>query len=152
MDSSLIIINNNGGISNTFKIDKEFISTPEAQSLNNLRKQLINNFAILKSGISGFVRSKEQKYNIGGPLELIEKIIEFGKKGLSINRYKGLGEMNPDQLWDTTLDKEARTLLQVKINEASEADTLLSTLMGDEVEGRKLFIQEHSQKVANLDI
>jgi len=152
LDSSLIIINNNGGISNTFKIDKEFISTPEAQSLNNLRKQLINNFAILKSGISGFVRSKEQKYNIGGPLELIEKIIEFGKKGLSINRYKGLGEMNPDQLWDTTLDKEARTLLQVKINEASEADTLLSTLMGDEVEGRKLFIQEHSQKVANLDI
>ena len=60
--------------------------------------------------------------------------------------------MNPEQLWETTLDREARTLLQVKIEEASEADVLLSTLMGDEVEGRKIFIQEHSQKVANLDI
>ena len=83
---------------------------------------------------------------------MIEKIIEFGKKGLNINRYKGLGEMNPDQLWDTTLDKESRSLLLVKIGEASEADSLLSTLMGDEVEGRKIFIQENSQKVSNLDI
>ena len=105
----------------------------------------------MKSGISGFIKSKDQVYEISGPLNLIEKIMEFGKKGLNINRYKGLGEMNPDQLWDTTLDKEARTLLQVKINEASEAESLLSTLMGDEVEGRRIFIQENALTVANLD-
>ena len=104
------------------------------------------------SELNGFIKSKDQIYEINGPLNLIEKIIEFGKKGLSINRYKGLGEMNPDQLWETTLDKEARSLLLIKINEASEADSLLSTLMGDVVEGRRLFIQENSQKVANLDI
>ena len=152
LDNSLIIIDETGGIKNTYKIDEDFISTPEAQSLNNLRKDLMNNFAVLKSGISGFLNSKDHKYGISGPFDLINKIIELGKKGLSINRYKGLGEMNPEQLWETTLDREARTLLQVKIEEASEADVLLSTLMGDEVEGRKIFIQEHSQKVANLDI
>ena len=149
---SLLITGELGGIKSVYRIDKNFISTPEAQSLNNLRKPLMNNFAVLKSGITGFIKSKDQTYEISGPLHLIEKIIEFGKKGLSINRYKGLGEMNPDQLWDTTLDKESRTLLQVKINEASEADILLSTLMGDEVEGRRMFIQENSQKVVNLDI
>ena len=152
LNKSLIITGESGGIINTYKIDKDFIGTPEAIALNNLRKPLMNNFAILKSGLSGFIKSKDQTFEINGPVNLIEKIIEFGKKGLNINRYKGLGEMNPDQLWDTTLDKESRSLLLVKIGEASEADSLLSTLMGDEVEGRKIFIQENSQKVSNLDI
>ena len=114
----------------------------------------MENFAILKkdSGISGKLNSKNQDYNIIGPIDLIDKIIDLGKKGLSINRYKGLGEMNPEQLWETTLNTEKRSLLLVNIEEASEADLLFSTLMGDEVEGRKIFIQENSSKVINLDI
>ena len=76
----------------------------------------------------------------------------MGKKGLTINRYKGLGEMNPEQLWETTLNKEVRSLLSVKIDDIDKTEDAFSTLMGEEVEDRKLYIQEHSQKVANLDI
>ena len=153
-NKSLIFIEETGGIKNTYKIDEDFISTPEAIALNELRRPLMDNFAILKkeSGISGKLNSKNQEYNIIGPIDLIDKITKLGKKGLSINRYKGLGEMNPDQLWSTTLNKKTRSLLLVNINEASEADLLFSTLMGDEVEGRKNFIQENSLKVINLDV
>ena len=85
-------------------------------------------------------KNRYETYTYG---DLIDKIIDLGKKGLSINRYKGLGEMNPEQLWETTLNTEKRSLLLVNIEEASEADLLFSTLMGDEVEGRKIFIQEN---------
>ena len=76
----------------------------------------------------------------------------MGKSGAQINRYKGLGEMNPEQLWETTLDKNYRSLLVVKIDEVSEANNLFETLMGDVVEGRRILIKENSLKVANLDI
>ena len=82
----------------------------------------------------------------------MEAIIAAGKKGITINRYKGLGEMNPEQLWETTLDPEARSLLQVKINQMEEADETFATLMGDVVEPRKEFIQDNALNVVNLDI
>ena len=75
-----------------------------------------------------------------------------GKKGITLQRYKGLGEMNPEQLWETTLDPEARSLLQVKIDQMEEADEVFSTLMGDVVEPRKDFIQANALNVVNLDI
>ena len=88
---------------------------------------------------------------ITGPTHLIDTLIAQGKKGLSVSRYKGLGEMNPEQLWETTLDPNARTLLQVKISHVEETDEIFSTLMGDVVEPRREFIQTNADKVVNLD-
>ena len=136
----------------TFEIDKEFLITPEARSLNELRKPLMENFGLLKSGRAGVIKNNSAQYDINGPLDLIEKVLEIGKSGVQINRYKGLGEMNPEQLWETTLDKNFRSLLVVKIDEVNEANNLFETLMGDIVDGRRNFIQENSLKVANLDI
>ena len=87
-----------------------------------------------------------------GPRTLLDAIYEAGRKGLSLQRYKGLGEMNPEQLWETTLDRDARTLLQVKIGDVSEVDEIFSKLMGDVVEPRREFIQENALTVANVDV
>jgi len=84
--------------------------------------------------------------------ELIEKVRDFGRKGASIQRYKGLGEMNPEQLWETTMDPVKRKFLQVRLEDAVEADKIFTTLMGDKVEPRRLFIESHAQDVRNLDI
>ena len=78
--------------------------------------------------------------------------MEQGRKGVTVQRYKGLGEMNPEQLWQTTLDPQARSLLQVKVSHADEAEEIFSTLMGEIVEPRREFIQSNALNVANLDI
>jgi len=123
---------------------------------------------ILRSGearrLSGFTRSLQETYGqpaklmrkerglgIYGPLDLLRAILAEGEKGLTLQRYKGLGEMNPDQLWETTLDPEARVLLQVKIDDLAEAEDLFSKLMGDVVEPRRDFIQRNALNVQNLD-
>ena len=151
-DGKLIIIKEERGVKQTFEINKEFLITPEAKLLNDLRNELMDNFGILKNGCAGVIKNATMEYKINGPLELIDKVLEIGKSGIQINRYKGLGEMNPDQLWETTLDKNFRSLLLVKIDEVNETNTLFETLMGDVVEGRRNFIQENSLKVVNLDI
>ena len=94
---------------------------------------------------------KERSQMIYGPLDLLHAILSEGEKGLSLQRYKGLGEMNPEQLWETTLDPNARTLLQVKIDDVAEADDLFTKLMGDVVEPRREFIQQNALSVENLD-
>ncbi|MEO0677173.1 MAG: DNA topoisomerase (ATP-hydrolyzing) subunit B [Pseudomonadota bacterium] len=94
---------------------------------------------------------KDRHQLILGPLTLLEAVLEEGEKGNQLQRYKGLGEMNPDQLWETTLDPDARTFLQVKIDDVAEADDLFTKLMGDVVEPRREFIQDNALSVANLD-
>src|SRR6056297_2408335 len=94
---------------------------------------------------------KERAQQIYGPLDLLDAILKEGEKGLTLQRYKGLGEMNPNQLWETTLDPEARTLLQVKVDDVAEADDLFTKLMGDVVEPRREFIQQNALSVENLD-
>ncbi len=94
---------------------------------------------------------RDRAQAIHGPLSLLGAILEEGEKGLSLQRYKGLGEMNPDQLWETTLDPDARTLLQVRVDDMVEADDLFTKLMGDVVEPRREFIQQNALSVENLD-
>jgi DNA gyrase subunit B len=100
----------------------------------------------------GQLASKEKTYRIAGPLNLVAAVFELGRKGVSVARYKGLGEMNPEQLWETTLDPNVRALLQVKVAHADDAEDVFSTLMGDVVEPRRDFIQQHALEVANLDV
>ena len=151
-DGKLIIIKEERGVRQIFEINKEFLITPEAKLLNALRRELMDNFGVLKNGCAGTIKNATMEYKINGPLDLIDKVLEIGKSGIQINRYKGLGEMNPEQLWETTLDKNFRSLLLVKLDEVNEANALFETLMGDVVEGRRSFIQENSLKVVNLDI
>jgi DNA gyrase subunit B len=94
---------------------------------------------------------RERVQDIFGPLDLLDAILTEGEKGLSLQRYKGLGEMNPGQLWETTLDPDARTLLQVRVNDVADADDLFTKLMGDVVEPRREFIQKNALNVENLD-
>jgi DNA gyrase subunit B len=98
------------------------------------------------------VENGEPETKLRSLKEILDYIMERGKKGQYIQRYKGLGEMNPEQLWETTMNPETRVLLQVRIEDAVEADDVFSTLMGDEVEPRRKFIEEYALTVKNLDI
>ena len=128
-------------------IDREFLTSPEYREIKRL-------FADL-SGIGlppYMVEEGDNKTPLKSLTEIHSYVMEGGKKGQYIQRYKGLGEMNPEQLWETTMNPETRVLLQVRIEDAVEADEIFSTLMGDEVEPRRKFIEAHALTVKNLDI
>jgi DNA gyrase subunit B len=101
---------------------------------------------------TGTLKSKDKEFRIDGPTSLVDAVMELGRKGATVQRYKGLGEMNPDQLWETTLDPENRSLLQVRVSHEDDAEETFSTLMGDLVEPRREFIQTNALNVANLDV
>ena len=97
-------------------------------------------------------RAKESDRIVESLDDLVEYFVAAGRRGVAVNRYKGLGEMNPDTLWETTMDPAKRTLLQVKADDHTEADLMFTTLMGDQVEPRRKFIEDHALDVKNLDI
>ncbi|MET0258951.1 MAG: DNA gyrase subunit B, partial [Methylobacterium sp.] len=135
------------GVQEVQAVDAPLIHSADAIALHRLAPRLGEIYET-----SPILKRKETERAISGPLELLAAVFEVGRKGLSLQRYKGLGEMDPEQLWETTLDPEVRSLLQVKVPDAVDADQLFSRLMGDEVEPRREFIQENALQVANLDI
>jgi len=135
------------GVTVEYVIDSVMIRGSEARALFDMAAALQARYA-RHSRLTG----KEDETQIAGPVDLVETVLALGRKGSNIQRYKGLGEMNPDQLWETTLDPQVRSLLQVKISHADEAEEIFSTLMGDVVEPRREFIQENALKVVNLDV
>jgi DNA gyrase subunit B len=135
------------GVKEAAFLDAALINSGDALQMTRLAERL---GAI--HGEMPVLARKDETRVIGGPLELLDAVFAVGRRGLSLQRYKGLGEMDPEQLWETTLDPTVRSLLQVKINDATDADQLFSRLMGDEVEPRREFIQDNALSVANLDI
>ncbi len=135
------------GVTETHAVDGPLIASGEARGLNEMAEDLQATYAH-----PGELVKKDKPTTIQGPTGLLDTVLELGRKGASVQRYKGLGEMNPEQLWETTLDPEARTMLQVQVKDAADADSLFETLMGDVVEPRRDFIQTNALKVTNLDI
>ena len=136
------------GITETYVIERNLLVAPEARKLGKMSKELQEIYTAKNIKFM----AKDTVFQINGPVDFAKAVQAAGKKGISINRYKGLGEMNPEQLWETTLDPNSRNLLQVKINQFSDAEGVFATLMGDVVEPRRDFIQENALNVVNLDI
>ena len=135
------------GVKEVAVLDVALIGSADARHIDQLTPRLNEIY-----GIPPVLRRKDDHQEMSGAVELLEGIFATGRKGISMQRYKGLGEMNAEQLWETTLDPNVRSLLQVKVNDATDADSLFARLMGDEVEPRREFIQDNALSVANLDI
>jgi DNA gyrase subunit B len=135
------------GVMESHLIDGPFIASADALKLDSFAPHLQEVYAKPAS-----LKRKDASLMVHGPSELLDAVMVAGRKGLMLQRYKGLGEMNPEQLWETTLDLDTRTMLQVKIKEGEDADDIFSRLMGDVVEPRREFIQANALQVSNLDV
>ena len=134
------------GVEEVRTLDGPMLRSGEARKTGSFTKGLQDVY-----GTPSVLERKDRNQAVYGPLGLLQAILDEGAKGLTLQRYKGLGEMNPGQLWETTLDPDARTLLQVKVDDMVEADDLFTKLMGDVVEPRREFIQKNALSVENLD-
>jgi DNA gyrase subunit B len=134
------------GVKDVAIIDAALLSSTDARKLDEYAERLQDIYPR-----PGVLRRKDIETTIHGPVGLFEAVTDAGRKGIAMQRYKGLGEMNPEQLWETTLDTNVRSLLQVKIKEVDEADDIFTKLMGDVVEPRREFIQDNSHS-ANVDV
>ena len=144
---ALVVSRQLRGITERHVIDRRLLNAPEAMELDAMASHLQ---AIYERPASLRLGSNEMAIN--GPMGLSQAIFQTGRKGAQISRYKGLGEMNPEQLWETTLDPTQRVLLQVSIEQEEDADNAFSTLMGEAVDQRREFIQKNALRVANLDV
>jgi DNA gyrase subunit B len=146
-DGGIVLRRTVRGVEETRTVDAAAASSVEARRLAAHQESLLEVY-----GAPARLVRREKSIPVRAPSELLDSVLAEGEKGLSLQRYKGLGEMNPEQLWETTLDPEARTLLQVKIDHMDEANEIFERLMGDVVEPRRQFIQENALTVANLDV
>ena len=145
-DKGIRLFRNLRGVEEVRTLDGPVLRSGEARKLGGFTEKLQEIY-----GAPAQLIRRDENLPIFGPVGLLDTILAEGEKGLSLQRYKGLGEMNPGQLWETTLDPEARTLLQVRIEDFPEADDLFTKLMGDVVEPRREFIQQNALSVENLD-
>ena len=145
-EKSILFENTYRGVTEKFELKSEDLNYHEVLEINNL----FEHSKIFQESVKLMFENEELVIN--SSLHLVDLILEKGKKGAQISRYKGLGEMNPDQLWETTLDPNSRSLIQVKIEQEINAEETFSTLMGEVVEPRRNFIQENALNVSNLDI
>jgi len=146
-DGTPLFIRKRGERRDRHRLDNRIVRSPEARRLHGLAES----FGDIFNGPVTYTR-KTSETEVNGPLAFFEALMAAGRRGIAIQRYKGLGEMNPEQLWETTLDPEIRSLYQVSIDHVDEADEIFSTLMGDVVDPRREFIQDNALKVVNLDI
>ncbi|MEO0439742.1 MAG: DNA gyrase subunit B, partial [Pseudomonadota bacterium] len=144
------------GVTDHHVIEHKFLESAEARKLHRLASEQQGTYAatsrLIKASDDGDSGDGSEGTLITRPSELLETVLAAGRKGIAISRYKGLGEMNAEQLWETTLDPEVRSLLQVTVEQADVTDEIFTKLMGDVVEPRREFIVDNALDVANLDI
>ncbi|MBM3568549.1 MAG: DNA topoisomerase (ATP-hydrolyzing) subunit B [Alphaproteobacteria bacterium] len=147
-DGGLRFVRSSRGVDETHVIDGPLLRSAEARKLDSFAPELQRIFA----RPARFERKGQEPAPVRAPTELLEHVLAAGRRGATVQRYKGLGEMNPEQLWETTLDPKVRSLLQVKVTAGQDANQVFETLMGDVVEPRRDFIQQNALTVVNLDV
>lgn len=146
-EQGYLIKQNKEGVLEEYTLTKDFIKRIDQSLLDNISKTLQEFFYN-----PGILQIKDSQFNIKTPKNLVNTLLDYAKKGIYIQRYKGLGEMNPEQLWETTLDPNSRSLLQVKVEDNVSTNEVFTILMSEEVEPRKNFIQSNALNVSNLDV